>query len=169
MTDRSSSSLLQNWVGKEGVSDWYVITQAAVDEYAALCGDGEGEWVHLDPIRAAKEPSFGGTIVQGSFQVAHLVRLSGQALRALENIDMNYSLNYGFDRLRFTKPLPVGAKFRARVRAVELSQRPKGGYVLKQEVRLEMEDGSLTMVADWLFLLDPRAFQAAEVDINAPA
>ncbi|MFK8397808.1 MaoC/PaaZ C-terminal domain-containing protein [Pseudomonas sp. BGr12] len=169
MTDRSGNSLLQNWVGKEGVSDWYVISQAAVDEYAELCGDGEGEWVHLDPVRAAQEPAFGGTIVQGFFQVAHLVRLSSQALRAQETIDMNYSLNYGFDRLRFLKPMPVGAKFRARVRAVDLSQRPKGGYVLKQEVKLELEDGTLTLVADWLFLLDPRALQQAGVRANAPA
>lgn len=168
MTERSNHTLLNSWVGKEGLSDWHVITQATVDEYAELCGDGEGEWVHLDPIRAAQEPAFGGTIVQGFLQVAHLVRLSGEALRAQESIDMNYSLNYGFDRLRFLKPMPVGSRFRARVRAVDLSQRPKGGYVFKQEVKLELEDGSLTLVADWLFLLDPRALMQAGVTKNAP-
>ncbi|HHH9110647.1 TPA: MaoC/PaaZ C-terminal domain-containing protein [Pseudomonas aeruginosa] len=169
MIDQSSNALLKSWVGKEGVSSWHVISQETVDQYAELCGDGEGEWVHLDPVRAAQEPAFGGTIVQGFLQVAHLVRLSSEALRAQENVDMNYSLNYGFDRLRFLSPMPVGAKFRAHVRAVDLSQRPKGGFVLKQEVKLELEDGSLTLVADWLFLLDPRALMKAEVADNVSA
>ena len=143
---------------KEFFSDWHVITQQMVDEYAALTGDGEGEWVHLDPERAAQEPGYGGTIVQGFLQVSHLIKLHAQAVKSRPKIDKNFALNYGFDRLRFVGQMPVGAKFRARVGARELVQKPSGGCLLKQEVKLELEDGRPTLVADWLFYLDGRAF-----------
>lgn len=144
--------------GQEHLSDWHVITQAMVDEYAALTGDGEGEWVHLDPERAAQDPAYGGTIVQGFLQVSHLIKLHAQAMKARPVIDKNFALNYGFDRLRFVGQMPVGAKFRARVGARELVQKPNGGCLLKQQVQLELEDGQPTLVAEWLFYLDPRAF-----------
>lgn len=144
--------------GEQHLSDWHVITQQMVDEYAALTGDGEGEWVHLDPARAAQEPGYGGTIVQGFLQVSHLIRLHAQAVTARPKIDKNFALNYGFDRLRFVGQMPVGARFRARVGACELTEKPGGGCLLKQEVRLELEDGRPTLVADWLFYLDGRAF-----------
>ena len=55
--------------------------------------------------------------------------------------------------------LPVGAKFRARVRAMDLVPKSRGGFILKQEVKLELEDGRVTLVAEWLFYLDPRALK----------
>ncbi|MGB3067228.1 MAG: MaoC/PaaZ C-terminal domain-containing protein [Ottowia sp.] len=158
---------LADWVGKEGTSEWQVISQNMVNEYANLCGDGEGEWVHLDPARAASEPGFDGTIVQGFFQVAHLTKLCGQAMRMQGGVDINYALNYGFDRLRFVKQMPVGAKFRARVKATEATHHASGGYILKQKVQLELADGSPTLVADWLFFLDPRAVSSVEARTDA--
>lgn len=143
--------------GEEYLSDWHVITQQMVDEYAALTGDGEGEWVHLDPDRAA-QGGYGGTIVQGFLQVSHLIKLHAQAVKARPKIDKNFALNYGFDRLRFVGQMPVGARFRARVGARELIQKPGDALILKQEVKLELEDGRPTLVADWLFYLDARAF-----------
>jgi len=157
-----STATLERLLGQEGLSDWHVITQQMVNEYVDLCGDGKDEWLHLDPVRAAKEQPYGGTIVQGSFQVSHLVKLSGEALRSLEGIDMNYALNYGFDRLRFVNPLPVGAKFRARMRVLTLTPKDRGGYLLKQEVTLEKENGEPTLVAEWLFYLAPQALAGAK-------
>lgn len=151
----------EQWTGDEGVSEWCVITQAMVDQYAELTGDGEGEWVHLDPVRAAAELPYGGTIVQGFFQVSHLIKLSGQAMRGLDAVDLNHALNYGFDRLRFVKPLPVGARFRARLKIKAVTKRPSGGYSVKQDVSLEMEDGSATLVAEWLFFLSRQALHGA--------
>lgn len=143
---------------QEYLSDWHLITQQMVDEYATLTGDGEGEWVHLDPERAAQEPDYGGTIVQGFLQVSHLIKLHAEAMKARPAIDKNFALNYGFDRLRFVGQMPVGAKFRARVGKRELVNKPNGGCLLKQHVQLELEDRRPTLVAEWLFYLDGRAF-----------
>jgi acyl dehydratase len=144
-------------IGQEGVSGWHCITQEMVQRYSDLSGDGEGEWIHLDPERAAREAGHGGTIVQGFFQVSHLIRLTGEAMRTLLPFDSNHALNYGFDRLRFVRPMPVGARFRARVRILEVRPKPHDSFLLKEGVWLELEDGSVTLAAEWLFFLGPRA------------
>ncbi|MDN2567635.1 MaoC/PaaZ C-terminal domain-containing protein [Aquibium sp. A9E412] len=148
------------WVGRQGLSDWHTISQEMVADYAALSGDGAGEWVHLDPARAAAELPYGGTIVQGFFQVAHLTQLFAEAMCDGLGIDPNHALNYGFDRLRFVNPLPVGAPFRARVTVSGVRPREGGGVFVTQDVTLEREDGTPTLVAAWLFFVDPRAFAA---------
>ncbi len=148
---------LKQKIGREGCSEWHCITQEMVERYSELSGDGEGEWIHLDPERAAREADHGGTIVQGFFQVSHLVRLTGEALRTLLPFDPNHALNYGFDRLRFVRPMPVGARFRARVRLMEARPRPNDSFLLKEEVRLELENGTVTLAAEWLVFLGPRA------------
>lgn len=159
---------MQQKIGQEGVSEWHRITQDMVDRYAELSGDGTGEWIHLEPERAAREAPYGGTIVQGFFQVSHLIRLSGEAMRTLVSFDMNHALNYGFDRLRFVRPMPVGTRFRARVRLAEVTPKPNDSALLKQDVLLELEDGTVTLAAGWLFFLGPRALtESGEQDHGA--
>ncbi|MFS2098555.1 MaoC/PaaZ C-terminal domain-containing protein [Variovorax sp. Varisp85] len=152
---------LKRKIGQEGFSGWHFITQEMVQRYSELSGDGEGEWIHLDPERAAREADYGGTIVQGFFQVSHLVRLTGEAMRTLLPFDSNYALNYGFDRLRFVRPMPVGARFRARVRIVDVTPKPGDSFMVKEEVLLELEDGTVTLAAEWLFFLGPGALPPA--------
>lgn len=162
MTDASAGAVAdrskpETWTGEKGFSPWHVIDQETVDRYAVLTGDGEGEWVHLDRERAARELPYGGTIVPGFLQVAHLTKLFGEALTSLGDVDPNHALNYGFDRLRFVTPLPVGARFRAKFQVKEVRPHPSGGYVVKQDAALEKEDGGLTLAAEWLFHLSDRA------------
>src|SRR5690606_3611963 len=146
-------------IGQESVSDWRVIDQETVDRYAVVSGDGEGEWIHLDPERAAREAPYGGTIVPGFLQVANLTRLFGETVEGFSGVDVSHGLIYGFDRLRFVGPLPVGAPFRAGVRVSEVRQHPTGGTILKQDVTLEREDGKPTLMAEWLFYISERGFQ----------
>ncbi len=161
--DRAGAGLgiLNGLVGKEAVSSWRVIDQDAVDRYADVSGDGEGEWIHLDPERAAREAPYGGTIVPGFLQVANLTRLFGETVTGFGGIDPNHALNYGFDRLRFVAPLPVGAPFRARIRMNEVRRHPTGGYIARQDVVLEREDGTPTLAAEWLFYMGEKAFGGA--------
>ena len=158
--------ILNGLVGKEAVSSWRVIDQDTVNRYADVSGDGEGEWLHLDPERAAREAPYGGTIVPGFLQVANLTRLFGETVSGFSGIDPNHALNYGFDRLRFVAPLPVGAPFRARIRMNEVRPHPTGGYIAKQDVVLEREDGTPTLAGEWLFYMGEKAFVAAD---GAPA
>ena len=94
-----SACRLNDLIGQESVSEWRVIEQETVDRYAAVSGDGEGEWIHLNPERAAREAPYGGTIVPGFLQVANLTRLFGETVKGFKGVDPNHALNYGFDRL----------------------------------------------------------------------
>ena len=127
------------------------------------------EWIHLDPVRANAKAPYGGTIVQGFLQVSQLIKLSREAIHSMRGVDMNFTLNYGFDRLRFVKPMPVGSRFRACFRVTDVSVRPQGGFVLTQHVSLELENGDTTLVADWLGFIDPAALKHNQESVNEPS
>lgn len=154
---------LNGLIGHESFTTWRAIDQETVNIYAAASGDGEGEWIHLDPERAAREAPYGGTIVPGFLQVANLTRLFGEAVTAFTGIDPNHALNYGFDRLRFVAPLPVGAQFRARIKVNDVRPHSTGGFIVRQDVALERKtDGKPTLIAEWLFYISQKAFQAPD-------
>jgi acyl dehydratase len=166
-TDQTNTTLpipavLARDIGTVHLSKWHTISQAQVAQHAATTGDGEHEWLHLDPVRATQEQGLSGTIVQGFLQVAHLVRLCSEAMQGSSYIDSNYGLNYGFDKLRFINPLPTGALFRAQVVRESVTAKGNAGFLVKQAVNLHLEDGTITMVADWLFLLQPGALNGKE-------
>lgn len=138
-----------------GVSDWQTINQPAVDEFADVTGDHQ--WIHVDTVRAAAS-EFGGTIVHGLFTLSlgsqwhdEIIEFSG----------FEYALHYGYERVRFPAPLPVGRRLRMRV-SVE-SLRPYGAGVLvctRQLFEAEGEDKPVC-VADSLTWL-PAEDGAAE-------
>lgn len=95
-------------VGEElGVSDWVVITQERVDQFAEATGDNQ--WIHVDPERAAGGP-FGTTIAHGWLTASLLPVLVQQIVK----IESKMGVNYGANKLRFPSPVPVGAHVRAR-------------------------------------------------------
>ncbi|NOX72286.1 MAG: MaoC family dehydratase, partial [Alphaproteobacteria bacterium] len=51
-------------VGKSlGHSDWFVIDQARINQFAEVTEDRQ--FIHIDPARAKTESPFGGTIAHG--------------------------------------------------------------------------------------------------------
>jgi acyl dehydratase len=105
---------LKSKVGQElGVSDWYDVTQEAVDAFAAATGDDQ--WIHVDPVRA-KDTPFGGTIAHGLFTLS----LGPQFSYALWEVHgVTFGLNYGYEKVRFPAPLPVGSRVRMRATLTE--------------------------------------------------
>ena len=108
-------------VGQElGVSDWYEVTQAAIDQFAQVTGDHQ--WIHVDPERAAQTP-FGGTIAHGLFTLSLGPKFS------YEIMDMQgfaFGVNYGYGKVRFPAPLPVGSKVRMRAALTNVDDVPGG-------------------------------------------
>ena len=90
-----------------GPTDWQVITQAQIDGFAAATGDDH--WIHVDTERAARERPDGRTIAHGLYLLSLIPRwqraLFGFARRGV-------GLNYGYDKVRFIRPVPVGARIR---------------------------------------------------------
>jgi acyl dehydratase len=152
MTD-PTASLPDLEVGTHlGVSDWVTIDQAMIDAHAATTGDEH--WIHNDPERAASEGPFGAAIAQGSLLIGNLVRLQEQVVRATSDVGVAYALNYGFDRIRFVRPVRAGERVRAHLRLLDRRSRDDGSTVVTLEVTLEVEgrEGP-ALVAHWLGLL----------------
>jgi acyl dehydratase len=107
-------------------SEWFEITQERVNDYAEVSMDHQ--WIHIDVERAKKESPFGEPIAHGNLTLAvmgHLPQASANEGPKIEG--QKLGINYGFDRIRFPSPVPVGAKIRATntLKRVEI----KGGMI----------------------------------------
>jgi acyl dehydratase len=116
-----------------GVTDWMPITQERVDAFAEATGDKQ--WIHIDRVRAA-EGHFGGTIAHGFLTLALTVPLAGQV--ELDVGEPKMAINYGLEKVRFPAPAPVGARIRARVVLLAVSEVP-GGIQVNRQVTMEVE------------------------------
>jgi acyl dehydratase len=106
-----------------GVTDWREVTQAEVDAFADATGDHQ--WIHVDPERAARSP-LGGTIAHGLFTLS----LAPAMTSSLLSFDgFAFALNYGYNRVRFPAPLPVGARVRMRATLAAVEDIPGGAQI----------------------------------------
>lgn len=112
-----------------------VIDQAMIDAYVELTG--ETGWLHTDVERAATS-RFGGTIAPGNMGIAILPKLS-RSTAAYSIYPRKYSLNQGWDRIRFLDPLRTGSRVRARSRLQSVEERPDGSLRVAVEFWLEVE------------------------------
>jgi len=117
-----------------GYSDYQVVDQADVDEFAELTGDDQ--WIHVDVERAASGP-FGGTIAHGLLTLSLGPRLA----RSVFRIDgMRLGVNYGYNKIRFPAPVPVGSKVRLGVTLADVGEVP-GALMLTMNFVWEVEGG----------------------------
>ena len=108
---------------------------------------GDHQWIHVDVDRARKESPYGTTIAHGFLTLS---MLSAIAHSAMEVGGAKYGVNYGFNRVRFTGPVPAGAKLRGRFKLKEYKP-VDGGAETNFEVTVEREGGDKPVcVAEWL-------------------
>jgi acyl dehydratase len=108
MTTTTTMAELPGLKGKElGTSDWYEVTQNAVNLFADATGDHQ--WIHVDVERAKAESPFGGPIAHGYLTLSLLVPMLAQVLTVT---DQTMGVNYGLNKVRFPSPVPVGSKVR---------------------------------------------------------
>jgi acyl dehydratase len=122
-------------VGQElGVSAWLEVTQEAIDAFADATGDHQ--WIHVDPERA-KETPFGGTIAHGLYTLS----LGPQFSYAMFEVQgVAFGLNYGYNKVRYPAPLPVGSKVRMRATLTAADEIP-GGLQMTVTQTFEREGG----------------------------
>jgi acyl dehydratase len=99
-----------------GPTEWLEVTQDRVNLFADATDDHQ--WIHVDPERASEGP-FGATIAHGLLTLSLLPHFMHE-LYAVENVAM--AINYGFNKVRFISPVPVGSKIRARSVIAEVAQ-----------------------------------------------
>jgi acyl dehydratase len=133
-------------VGQEvAVSDWLEVTQERINEFAQATGDFQ--WIHVDVERAEKESVFGTTIAHGFLTLSLLPSF---LIDSIEIRGARMGVNYGLNRVRFTGPVPSGARLRARF-AIGALEDIKGGVQVTFNVAVEREgEDKPVLVAEWL-------------------
>lgn len=121
-------------VGQQvAVTGWITITQAQVNLFAEATGDHQ--WIHVDPQRAQAGP-FGAPIAHGFLTLSLIPRFFESAM-VIEGARMG--VNYGLNKVRFTAPVPVGSRLRARLQLQAAEPIEPGGLQMVWLVTVERE------------------------------
>lgn len=127
---------------------WITVDQAMIDAFAAATGDNQ--WIHVDVARAARELPGGRTIAHGYLTLSLLPRLAAGILRIRHRAR---AINYGANRLRFTAPVPSGARVRLH-QVLRQAEPIEGGVRLTIEATVEIEGETRpALVAETILLV----------------
>jgi acyl dehydratase len=115
-----------------GTSDWLVVTQERIDQFAAATGDHQ--WIHTDPERA-KDGPFGRTIAHGYLSIS----LAPALLKQIVDVQgASMALNYGINKLRFPSPVPVDSKVRLSADVASVEE-VTGGVQVALAISIEID------------------------------
>ena len=119
---------------KIGPSEWRTVTQEDINTFAELSGDDQ--WIHVDVERAKAESPFGTTIAHGNLTLSlvdgfrkELIAATGFAL----------GVNYGWNKVRFPAPVPVGSRVRATAEVVSVDDAGNGWFQVVTRFTVEVE------------------------------
>ncbi len=125
---------LASHVGQEvGTSDWITITQEQVNLFAQATGDHQ--WIHVDVERAKAGP-FGAPIAHGFLTLSLLPLFFASTF---EIVQKGMGVNYGLNKVRFTSPVPVGSRLRARMTLLKAEGIDNNGLQMTWAVAVERE------------------------------
>ena len=138
---------LASHVGAElGHTEWREMTQERVNQFADVTDDHN--FIHVDPERA-KDTVFGGTIAHGFLTMSMLAPMAYQACPVVKGSRTN--VNYGFNRLRFVAPVPVGSRVRAHFVLHQIERIDDVQRQIIYTVTVEIEGAAKpALVAEWL-------------------
>jgi acyl dehydratase len=129
-----------------GVSDWMTIDQSMIDQFAKLTHDEY--FIHVDPVRAARETPHGGTIAHGFLTLSLLAQMGYQVCPMIEGTKSG--VNYGFNKLRFVAPVRSGKRVRGHFRLKNFEVQP-ARWTTTWDVTIEIEGSEKpAIVAEWL-------------------
>ncbi len=146
-----SMATATQFVGRElGASEWVVVNQDRINQFAACTGDRQ--WIHVDVDRATRESPFGGPIAHGYLTLS-LVAAMVMELGIIPS-DAATGLNYGLDKVRFIMPVKEGARVRTRASLASAEPQSGGRVLLKLQCTLEIDGESKpALVAEVLCML----------------
>jgi acyl dehydratase len=141
----------RNLVGHEiGVSSWHLVDQKRIDAYADVIEDHQ--FIHVDPVRAKAETSFGTTIAHGFLTMSLMSIMSYEVMPVISGTTMG--VNYGFEKLRFISPVRSGSRVRGRFTLAEAKLRKPKELQSLTHVSVEIEgEEKPALVVDWIGLI----------------
>ncbi len=138
---------LKDYVDREiATSDWLVVTQERILQFAEATGDRQ--WIHVDPERAQRESPYGSTIAHGFLTLSLMSHFIREAIQL--PVEVRQTINYGLNRVRFPAPVRAGEKIRARVRLHSFRDFP-GSVEAVFDITIETEGAEKPCcVAEWV-------------------
>lgn len=130
-------------------SKWFVVDQKCINTFAEATHDHQ--FIHTDPQKA-KETEFNGTIAHGFLSLSLLSAMVFNARPEIKGIKMG--VNYGFNKIRFTNPVPVDSKVRGKFTIIETKKKGGNNILVTSKAEVEIE-GQITpaLVAEWMDLM----------------
>lgn len=133
-------------------SRWFSVSQQEVDAFANITGDRDP--MHVDPEWAASNSPYTRTVLAGFNILSLLPRMARESGLQIEGASL--VMNYGFDRIRFVAPVPVGTRFRNTIAIKAVERRPDGTIKLTTSNAIEVEGSDKpATTADWINLIWP--------------
>lgn len=115
------------------VSDWFTVTQEAINEFAHATQDNQ--WIHVDVERAKTQMPGGKTIAHGYLTLS----LAAKFLFELIEIEgASTSINYGLNKARFPVAVKSGSRIRMTGSIVNVED-ASGGVKIFIECKMEVE------------------------------
>jgi len=126
---------LTNLVGSTiGTSDWWLVDQNRIDQFAQATGDFQ--WIHVDQARA-KQSKFGTTIAHGYLTLS---MIAGMRFQTFDVAGISMAVNYGMNKVRFLAPVPSGSRTRATFELMAVNPRNDGGLECTFKATVELEN-----------------------------
>lgn len=116
-----------------GTSDWLVVDQERIDQFADATGDHQ--WIHVD-VERAKDGPFGTTIAHGYLTLSLLPQFGWQVY-TMEGVKA--AINYGLNKVRFVQPVRVGSRLRSTLKLVSVTDAGNGSWQLIVSHRVDVE------------------------------
>jgi acyl dehydratase len=130
----ASADELRAAVGEHlGYSDWHVVDQDRINQFADATGDHQ--WIHVDPEKAKQGP-FGTTIAHGYLTLSLIPWLMSEIVR-YDGVRMG--VNYGCNKVRFPAPVPVDSRVRAGAELAECEDAGGGALQIVTRVSITVE------------------------------
>lgn len=125
---------LASQTGQEvAVSDWVLVTQDRINQFAQATGDHQ--WIHVDVERAKSGP-FGAPIAHGFLTLSLIPAFFDNAMEIKQ---VRMGVNYGLNKVRFVAPVPVDSRLRARIKLLKAEAIDNQGLQTTWEVTVERE------------------------------
>ncbi|ETF02061.1 oxidoreductase [Advenella kashmirensis W13003] len=141
---------LTAFVGQPGIiSPAIQVDQETITRFGCVTHDSQ--WIHVDRERARAESPYQDTIAHGFLVLALLTHLQAGCI-AFPGARM--ALNYGFDKVRFTAPVPVDSFVSATFSLTDVTETAPGEARCCWHVTLQADKADRpSLYADWLILI----------------
>jgi acyl dehydratase len=152
LAEKTYKGLLEQIDTVTFVGEWHAVEQECIDQFAEVTGDKQ--WIHTDPVRAAKESPFKATIAHGFLTLSLIPKLTNSV--DLDNNpypEAKMVINFGLNQVRFPYPVKAGTRVRASIKLVNLVPMKRSIEVVN-EVSIEVENSKrLACVAETVLRL----------------